>query len=98
MAATNVSVTTSATSIISASDKKRRTGLIIRNNEASATVFLGEDNTVTTSNGYPLLAGTELKLENNGGSYQFLYRGAVFGIVASGTGDIRVWEFLEYRA
>jgi hypothetical protein len=52
---------------------------------------------VTASSGYPLDAGDELVFEFDGGKYQFFYRGDIYGIVASGTADIRVWELLETR-
>lgn len=98
MAATNISVTTSATEIVSKSRSANtpRIGLLIRN-LSSQTLYLGEDATVTTGNGYPLDAGDEIIFDFDGGKNQYFYRGAVHGIVASDTADIRVWELLETR-
>lgn len=80
-AQTTVSVGTSATQIL-ASKITRRSFEIAHN--GAATVFLGPDNTVTTSNGTPLLAYATYSRPG--------YTGAVFGIVASGTQDVRVGE------
>jgi len=60
-----------------------RTGFIIVNNSAQ-TVYLGGD-AVTTVNGLPLDAGASY--ENQ------LWVGAIYGIVAAGTADLRVEDF-----
>jgi hypothetical protein len=98
MSATNISVAATATLIINIarSSNTARTGLLIYNNSAQ-TVFLGDAATVTTSNGYPLFAGDTIRWSHDGGKSQYFFRGDVYGIVASSTADVRVWEFLETR-
>ena len=97
MAATNVTVGTSATLIVSKSRSSNtaRTGLLIKNNGSQA-IYLGETSSVTTSNGYPLASGAEMTFDYKGGKSQFFYRGDVYGI-AGGSVDVRVWELLETR-
>ena len=88
----NVSVAATATVIVAASTQSGgRIGLRIYNNSA-VTVFLGPDATVTTANGYPLLTATEFKFDADGPNPQYFYTGAVYGIVATGTADVRYWE------
>lgn len=84
----SVSVGTSATLIVAANT--RRQTLIVANVDATLTVFVGEDNTVTTANGVPIFAETDRVSDRGFG----LYLGPVFGIVSSGTADVRVWETL----
>jgi len=98
MGATNISVASTATQIVSKSRSSNtaRIGLLIRNLSSQA-VYLSGESTVTTSSGYPLDAGDELVFDFDGGKNQFFYRGDIYGIVASGTADIRVWELLETR-
>lgn len=98
MGATNVSVASTATPIVSKSRSSNtaRIGLLIYNN-GSQVVYLGEDANVTTSNGYPLAIGDTIRWSHDGGKAQFFFRGDVYGIVASSTADVRVWEFLETR-
>lgn len=94
MAATynNVSVATSATSILAAN--KRRNAYELHNN-GTATIFWGSNNSVTTSNGIPLKQGerrTVTKEPVPDRQDEHIYTGAIFGIVASGTVDLRYWE------
>jgi len=98
MPASSVSVTPTATQIVSKSRSSNtaRIGLIIYNN-GSQVVYLGDDANVTTSNGYPLATGDTIRWSHDGGKAQFFFRGDVYGIVAYSTSDIRVWEFLETR-
>lgn len=81
MAYGNVSVAVTATVIRAANEK--RTYLIIYNN-GTANVFVGDDASVTTSNGFPLIS--------TGSWIEMTYKGAVYGIVASGTVDVRWLE------
>lgn len=74
----NVAVAVTATLIRAANTT--RSNIHIRNNGA-ATVFLGTDTSVTTANGYALPAGGEFTDE--------WWPGAIYGIVASGTVDVR---------
>ena len=76
-----VSVGDSATVILGV--QATRTGFIIVNN-SSQTVYLGTSG-VTTVNGLPLEAGASY--ENQ------LWTGAMYGIVAAGTADVRVEDF-----
>jgi len=71
-----VSVTTSATSIIASNTDEKSRKI---ENLGSATIFIGGANTVTTTNGFPLNPGETLNISD--------YTGEVFGIVASGTAD-----------
>lgn len=96
MAATNADVTGSASIIVAASASGRRISLKIYNN-SDITVYLGEGSTVTADNGFPLFQGEEISFDYEGEKYQFLYRGAVWGITNAGTADVRYWEFLEFR-
>ena len=60
------------------------------NYSTSPDAFLGMDTSVTTSNGWPLMCGSEQDASRGFGS---TYLGAVYA-VNNGTGnsDIRVWE------
>lgn len=87
-----VSITTAATVIVAASTQSGgRIGLFILNN-STTTVYIGPDSTVTTANGFPLLAGEKFILQNDTPNPQYFYTGAVYGIVATGTADVRYWE------
>lgn len=91
MAYGNISVTTSATEIVP--QNKRRTSLIIRNN-GTDTVYWGHDNSVTTSNGFPLKTDEILRLQvdtTKESLEEILYTGAIFGIAAT-TQDVRFVE------
>jgi hypothetical protein len=90
-----VSVTDSATRIVA--KNLSRIMLKIYNNDATAIVFLGDDNTVTTSNGWPLgpKAAWSQTINVSQDAVRFFPRTAIFGIVASGTADVRVLEFDE---
>ena len=69
---------------------------ILLYNNSAVTIFLGEDTNVTTSNGYPFLSGREKTIGFNGDADAFplSYRGAIYGIVATATADLRYWEML----
>lgn len=82
----NISVADTATLIIAA--EADRKVLSIANDEASATVYIGPDASVTTSNGLPLYAG---QIQDNTKTHG-LWAGPIYGIVASGTADVRYWE------
>lgn len=53
-------------------------------NNGTQTVYLGKDSSVTTSNGMPLLAGATLVDDHSVDAW--------WGITASGTGDLRIYE------
>lgn len=82
----NVSVGTTATLIVPSNAK--RTSLILEN-EGTAEVYIGKDNTVTTANGVKIVVDGTL-CEDAGGTR--VYKGPIYGIVASGTADVRYWE------
>ena len=75
MSYASVSVTTSATLIVSANP--RRQSLIISNTDTSVKLYIGPDTSITTSNGIEIPAGSSLT-EDNGGSK--VYCGDVYGI------------------
>jgi hypothetical protein len=80
-----VTVGSSATKIVGANPQ--RISLIIVNT-GTPTVFIGQDNSVTTSNGIPLKTDMNLT-EDSGG--QKVYCGDIWGICASSS-DVRWWE------
>lgn len=74
-----------ATSILTANNARR--GFIVKNN-GSVTVYVGMDSTVTTSSGVLLLPQDSWSVNGDR-----CYRGAIFGIAASATADVRFWEW-----
>ncbi|KKK85414.1 hypothetical protein LCGC14_2773540 [marine sediment metagenome] len=76
-----VSVGDTATVILV--EQSTRTGLIIVNN-STQTVYLGGD-AVSTANGLPLVEGASYGNQD--------WVGAIYGIVAAGTSDVRVEDF-----
>lgn len=88
----SVSVTNTATLIIGANS--RRQSIMIENEDSSVTVFIGEDSSVTasgniTNDGVGIAPGGTFA-EDAGGTR--VYKGDIYGIVASGTADVRYWE------
>jgi len=83
---TAISVTTSATTLPSTALAGRRR-VVLANVDPGVTVYLGacSGTTVTTSNGFPLVAGMVLPMELGPDA-------VVCGIVASGTVAVRVLE------
>ena len=88
MAYNTVSVGTSATLIIAPNTQRRN--LTISNN-SSATIYIGPDDSITTSNAMPLYGRQtrDQDLVPEG------YMGPVYGIKASGTSDVRYWETIS---
>ena len=80
-APTAVSVASTATSILAANTSRK--AAFIANN-GTQTVYLGRDNTVTTANGLPLAAGQTWPDDTSTDAW--------YGIVASGTCDVRFLE------
>jgi len=76
----NISVTTAAT-LIKATNASRKS-ILIRNN-GSSTLYIGGNNSVTTSNGFEVIAGEEIYIKDTD---------EIYGIVASGTLDVRYLE------
>jgi len=81
-----VTVTTTATEIVDANNG--RTMLIIAN-DGGAKIYIGPTSSVTTSNGIPMFAGEKLTRDH----FPEGYKGSVYGIVSSGTVDVRYWEY-----
>lgn len=84
-----VTVTTSATQIFGPSPPRR--GSFIRNNDSAISIFVGPDANVTTSNGLPLRAGEIMNISG----MKENWRGAVYGISASGSVDVRFWDWTD---
>lgn len=83
---TSVTVGTTATLILAANDNRHS---FLINNTSSGTVFIGPTSSVTTSNGISLLENGSLAEDSSGTK---LYQSDIYGIVAAGTSDVRVWE------
>tara|TARA_R100001086_G_scaffold246609_1_gene179134 strand:- start:649 stop:939 length:291 start_codon:yes stop_codon:yes gene_type:complete len=95
MSTAAVSVGTTATAI--AVTNYKRISLIIENNSAQV-VRIGDGSGVTVASGIALDPGIKMKWEFEGGEHhQFFYRGDIYGIVSTGTADVRVIEFVEQR-
>jgi hypothetical protein len=74
-----VTITTSATEILSSNTTRKRA--VVYNN-GGAPVFLGVSG-VTTADGFPLPPGQ---------AFECRHTAAVYGVVASGTVEVRHWE------
>jgi len=68
--------------LIQASNSSRASVRFI--NIGNKDVFIGSDNSVTTANGFPVLP-SETYIETK-------YTGDIYGIVATATENVRVWE------
>lgn len=86
MAYNSVTVTTSATLIVAANTKRRN--LTVVNTDLSSIVYIGPDDSITTSNSIPLYQNQTRDQDRIPEGWQ----GPVYGIVASGTADVRYWE------
>ena len=75
-----ITVTTAATLIKAANTD--RYSISVYNN-GSATIYVGPDDTVTTSTGMPIPAAAEREIKATT---------AVYGIIAAATANIRYWE------
>ena len=81
-----VTVLDTATLILA--DNPKRLSVII-NNVGDETVYIGQTDSVTSADGVPLLQNATLT-EDSGGTK--VYCGPIYGITASSTSDVRVWE------
>lgn len=83
-----VTVQSSGATVILAANTWR-TGITLYNN-GSVTVYIGTDSSVATATGMPMAAGA---------SYDFngwqSYKGALYGIAASSTADMRYLEWTK---
>ena len=80
----NAAVSVTSTATLVAPGTTTRSSLVMVNN-GSVTVFVGAAS-VTTATGTPVAAGASISLSN--------FNGALYGIVASGTCDVRTLEEL----
>lgn len=83
-----VTVGTSATQIVASNTDRK--GLIVANTSGTATLYVGPNNSVSTTNGLPV--GTNGSLTLSG--LETAYRGDVFGISNAGNIDVRYWEWI----
>lgn len=86
MAYGSITVQATATKIVAADNNRH--SLLLHNN-GTQTVFIGPDASVTTSNGFPITQKSSLSSDSGGVS---LFKGDIYGIVASSTADMRYWE------
>lgn len=83
-----ISVTATPTVVLAA--RGRRQGLIVQN-KGTQDVYYGPDISITTANTVSIPAGGYLNMSDKKG----LWRGTLYGVVASGTADVRFWEWGE---
>lgn len=81
-----VDVTASATLIITHNAKRKE--LWICNTSNSTTVYVGENSDVTPQTGFPLFAWQSQSRTKGFGTYL----GSIYGVVNSGTVEVRYWE------
>lgn len=79
--------TTDAALVLAANDL--RLSAAIYNNGAQ-TVYMGKDSGVTTETGFPLLSGGAIEDDDSNDAW--------YGVVASGTADLRVEETVRYES
>jgi hypothetical protein len=84
-----VSVADTATKIISANCNRQ--ALILVNNSSDTVVYIGADDSVTIANGIPLYTYMTKEYTKAFG----FYNGDIYGIVTSGTADVRYWEMTQ---
>jgi hypothetical protein len=75
------------TKIVSANPN--RIGLIITNTDSSVKLYLGDDASVTASNGIEIPAGGSFT-EDSGGTKMFC--ADIYGSAGSGSINVRYWE------
>lgn len=80
-----VTVTTSATLIVAANTQRRNLTVV---NDGSSTIYIGPDSSITTANAIPLYG----RQGRNQDKIEEGYQGPVYGIIGSGTADVRYWE------
>lgn len=78
---TDPAPTSSAASLVAANASRKSVTI---HNAGTVTVYLGKDNTVTTTNGLPLAPNATLSDESSTDAW--------WGITGSGTGDLRICE------
>lgn len=83
-----ITVTISATLIVAANTQRRNLTIV---NDGSSTIYIGPDDSITTSNGIPLYGRQGRQDDRIPEGYQ----GDVYGIIGSGTADVRYWETIS---
>ncbi len=81
--AANSAVSVGTTATLLTANKDSRVSVAVVNNGA-ATVYWGATSAVTTTTGIPLAANASFEERD--------YTGAIYGIVAAGAVDCRVWD------
>lgn len=81
-----ITITTSATLIVAPNPRRKALQIV---NTSTGTVYVGEDASITTATGFPLLQNQPYT-EDSGGNR--MWQGPIYGIVASSTSDVRYWE------
>lgn len=81
-------VTCAATATLLIADNSARREIDLVNTDSSTIIYIGIDDSVTTSNGFPIYA------RQNRSKVDILttYKGPIYGISASGNVDVRYWE------
>lgn len=89
-------VTVNTGALVMIVKNEARTKITLQNNTGVA-VFIGENNTVTTANGYSLADGKEFTRERTEENKDYFYYGDYWGIIASGSQTLIVWEEEKIR-
>ena len=89
MAYGSITVSTAATLVVLANCARRNLTMV--NSSESTVVYIGPDSSVTTSNGIPLYETQTTHKD----TFPESFKGSVYGIVSSGTADVRYWEHLQ---
>lgn len=84
----SVTVTTTPTLIVSPETRRRSLHLV--NMDEGKIVYIGPDDNITTSNAIPLYE-TQTRDQSR---IPEGYQGPIYGIVSSGTADVRYWEHI----
>lgn len=83
-----VSVTSAVTNILPANNGRR--GFLISNN-GSVIIYIAFDSSVTSSTGIQILPQDRFTLTGDDATW----KGAIWGITASGSSDIRYWDWTK---
>lgn len=81
-----VTVATTATQVLPPNGGRR--GFVIRNN-GGVVVYLGFDSSVTTATGMPVMPQDTYPFTGE----QSAFKGAIWGVAASSTADVRFWDY-----
>lgn len=80
-------ITVGTTATLIRSQNTDRNQIRLANTEDALIVYLGQDDSVTTANGFPLFENQSLVQTKDNG----IWLGDIFGIVSAGTADVRFW-------